>query len=554
MPVNFLSSFQRESYGRYYSSPSRDELTQFFHLSDDDRTLIIRRRGAHNRLGFAIQLGTVRFLGTFLQKQLEVPLSVVQIMANQLDIVEMDCLQNYQTGEQRWEHAVEIQKYYHYQEITNPIIGFRLCRWLCVLSWTGTNRPSVLFDSAKNWLLSQKVLLPGISILERLVAQIRIRMETRLWRILVNGLNPLQKKSLENLLIIPENSRHSLLDRLRSGPIRVSAPALVKALARLQDIRNLGIHLPATRIPHVRLASLARIASSSKVTVIARLPRIHRLAMLTAFVYCLESTANDDALDLLNLILKELFGKAKSEHNKRRLRTLKDLDQAATHLADASQVLLDHALPEKIVRSKIYHRVPRAVLEESILKIRNLVQPPDDIYFRELELHYRSVRLFLPAILKHLHFDSNLQGVPVVEAFIWLRNHELHEQPTESVPREIIRKHWKNYVIREDGILQLRAYVLCFLKEFYIALNRRDVFVTSSWRYTDPCSGLLKGLEWETVRPMICRTLGLSSDPKPVLAALTEELDQNYRAIIARLPQNSAVRFETIKGDRKSVV
>jgi TnpA family transposase len=44
----------------------------------------------------------------------------------------------------------------------------------------------------------------------------------------------------------------------------------------------------------------------------------------------------------------------------------------------------------------------------------------------------------------------------------------------------------------------------------------------------------------------MCRTLGLLSDPQPVLAALTEELDQTYRAVADRLPGNPAVRFEMV--------
>ncbi len=128
MSVSFLTVAQRESYGRYVISPTPDELARFFHISEDDLALIIRCRGNHNRLGFAIQLFSLRFLGTFLADPLNVPHSVLQTLAKQLAITEWDNLKKYRIGEQRWEHATEIRIHFGYREITEPVIGFRISR------------------------------------------------------------------------------------------------------------------------------------------------------------------------------------------------------------------------------------------------------------------------------------------------------------------------------------------------------------------------------------------------------------------------------------------
>ncbi len=148
MPVRFLSDEQRKNYGRYTGVPSPHDLTRYFHLDDTDHALIAKKRGEHNRLGFAAQLATIRYLGTFLDDPLAVPAPVLHTLARQLRIEEIDGTREYSSGEQRWEHAIEIRAAYGYVEITEPRAGFRLTRWLCALCWTGTDRPSVLFERA----------------------------------------------------------------------------------------------------------------------------------------------------------------------------------------------------------------------------------------------------------------------------------------------------------------------------------------------------------------------------------------------------------------------
>ncbi len=86
-------------------------------------------------------------------------------------------------------------------EIAEPLIGFRLNRWLYALCWTETDRPSVLFDRATISLVTHKVLLPGCSTLERYVARLCSRLAPRLWKSPGSGLSRDQPTRLENRLI-----------------------------------------------------------------------------------------------------------------------------------------------------------------------------------------------------------------------------------------------------------------------------------------------------------------------------------------------------------------
>jgi hypothetical protein len=83
LPVDFLSAAQIASYGHYGEPPSVRQLERFFHLDDRDRERIAHRRGDHNRRGFAVQLATLRFLGTFLAHPADVPPVVAKTVARE---------------------------------------------------------------------------------------------------------------------------------------------------------------------------------------------------------------------------------------------------------------------------------------------------------------------------------------------------------------------------------------------------------------------------------------------------------------------------------------
>jgi hypothetical protein len=493
LPVSFLSDEQRRRYGRFTGEPTQEQLDRYFHLDDRDRSIINLHRGDHSRLGFAIQLCTARFLGTFLENLDDVPVGVVNYVARQLLIDQLSCFLYYcSNDETRWDHAAEIRRHCGFDDFGDGYIQFRLNRWLYALCWTGTDRPGILFD--RDHLADRAQGPSSGGTLERHIAQLRARVDEHLWSRLMAIASPESRPKLESLLSVPEGNHQSVIDHLRKGPYRRSAPELVRALQRVEEVRNLGIDVSVShRIPPGRLQALARFASTAKASVLRKLPDARRIATLVAFAGNLEAAALDDALDLLDILISEIFADAERASSRARLRTIKDLDAAAIQLTQVCRVVLDSTIADADLRSAIFNMLERDGLTAAVNQVDALIRPPDDVYYRELEENYRKVRRFLPALLSTVRFGSTPAGESVLEALKYLLAIEEHGRAKAGEPpMNIVTRGWRRYVSAGDAY-DHKAYVFCCLDRVRSALRRRDIFVAPSVRYADARIGLLSG-------------------------------------------------------------
>ncbi len=174
------------------------------------------------------------------------------------------------------------------------------------------------------------VLLAGATTLTRLISEVRERASSRLWQRLSALPTSEQTAKLEMLLQVPEGTRTSRFDRYRKGPVTISGPTFNEAVGRYQELKAFGMHeLDFTGIPPVRFKNIARHAGMISMHKIARMPERKRTAILVAFARAYETIALDEALDVLDLLITYIAGEAKKLGQKKRLRTLKDLDKSA---------------------------------------------------------------------------------------------------------------------------------------------------------------------------------------------------------------------------------
>ena len=183
-------------FARFPERLSADELAEFFFFDQGDRGVIARRRRELNRLGFAVQLGTVRYLGRFLEDPSDVATSVVRWVARELEPGGSVGLAAYagarRGGITRRRSAASTTT----ASSKSPTWSSSWCGGLEARAWVSAETHMALFDRAADQLVAAKVLLPGASVLWRLVGTVRQRAQERSWSLVASGLTGEERRRL----------------------------------------------------------------------------------------------------------------------------------------------------------------------------------------------------------------------------------------------------------------------------------------------------------------------------------------------------------------------
>ena len=552
MPVEFLSDDLVARFGRFDGEPTRADLDRFFYLDDADRELIGRRRGDHNRLGYALQLGTVRFLGTFLADPLDVPWRVVDHLAVQLGVVDPSCIkkysQRYQTAD---EHAREIRTVYGYWELTKERTG-ELEAFLASRAWTHGERPTVLFEQGWAWLRRGRVLLPGASVLARMVSRARDDAATRMYSQIATAAQDADQRlpeTLRGLLTAGVGNTKSRLEALRLGPTRTTGRGLEQALQRVESVRRIGAGVvDLTGVPAARTRELARYGTVAKAQSLRRLAEPRRTATMVATVAALEADAVDDALDLFDLLMSlKVLGPAKRAAQVALLGKMPELERASRVLArvgDAVLGVLDGAgehVDVGAVWAAIEKVAPRERIAGAVAKVDELV--PDDsgadgAMREQMTRKYRTVAPFLAMLATTIPWGATSVGRPLLDALAGLDAlRGRRKVRAEEIDEDLVAPAWHGAVFgRADGVeVDRDAWVVCVLEQLRLALRRRDVFATVSNRWGDPRARMLSGTAWDAIRDQALTSLSLTGPASGHLHARVEVLDAAWKAMAAAM-------------------
>ena len=461
------------------------EIIRRYTLSTLDLSVIRRRRGDHNRLGFAVLLCCLRYPGFILPPSAEPPFSLLAIVGQQLQISPSVWPQYAQRAQTRREHLVELQAWLQLTVFSTADYR-RLAHQLAELA-RQTDRGPVLAAAMVDWLRQQRIILPTADVIDRLCSEALARGTRQVHEALIAPLSAQHRQALDQLLTVREGTKNSGLVWLRQPPIAPKPRHVLVHLERLKAIDELSLPPGLEQAIHQnRLLKLAREGGQMTAQHLRDLEPARRYATLMALLLDIRATLIDEIIDLHDRYMGSVFSKAKRNHADQFQQSGKAINDKVRLYSRIGRALLDAKQSGGDPFAAIEAIISWDVFSQSIAEAEQWVRPENFDFLSLIGDSFNPLRRYTPTMLAALSMKAApaaldlLAGVDVLKDM----NARQARKVPDDAPTSFVRKRWENLVWTPDG-LDRRFYELCVLTELKNSLRSGDIWVQGSRQFKD---------------------------------------------------------------------
>ncbi len=547
MPVDFLSTAERDRWQHFPDVIPHEDLIAFFWLSEEESREVHRQREPQNRLGYALQLCTLRYLGFVPDDLQATPPEVVTFVAEQLAVTPTVLIAYASRRRTQTDHQLSVQAYLGFRSIA-PLDWYALQAWL-VERALEHDKPTLLLQLACEKLHRDKIVRPGVTRLERLVATARDQAHDETARQLTPLLTDERKAFLDGLLTRDSQTGRTLLNWLRQEAVSHAASQILATLQKIAFLQDAGVdHWDLAGLNPNRAKWLAQIGWKSTNQHLQRMPPVRRYPVLLAFLSQALLHHTDVAVELYDQCLWSCYTEAKQELDDFRQAIARSTNDKLRLFRELGQVLLDPAIAATDVRTVSFERVPEAVLRTAVEETHEMIRPRPDEAIDFFGNRYSYLRQFVPMFLQTLTFRAQGPEDTVLRAVTVLR--DLDREPTRrpvpnAAPMALVTEAWHPYIREPSGAISRRYYELCTLWQLRSALRSGNVWIEHSRRYADPDTYLIPPAQWPSRRLEVTRQTGTPSEGRKRLEEREAELKVSMGQVEKLLvDQESLVRIE----------
>lgn len=232
-------------------------LHEHYTLDDFDLEQIKGRRGAHKKMGFALQLFALRYPGRLLAPGEVISVEVLRFLADQIGVRADDLVEYASREETRHNHLAILREIYGFKNFTGRGAA-ELRQWVLGQAF---HAPSNL-DLAERFIRrcrETQTILPGVSTIERLCAEVLVNAEREIDATITTRLDSKMCFRLDVLLDDMVTDQLTRVVWLRQFEVGNNSRIANQLLDRLERLQKLG--LPAdilNGLPNHKIKRLRR--------------------------------------------------------------------------------------------------------------------------------------------------------------------------------------------------------------------------------------------------------------------------------------------------------
>lgn len=296
---------------REFPEIGREELFRFFTLSPADLAFVDpgRGRGPADRLGIAIALCTLPWLGFVPDRVVSAPPVAVARLAEHLRLDGSEIRSYGRRAQTRTDHLRLVAQYLGWRSAgaleVKELDEFLLARAM------EHDSPTLLFRLGCEYLISARVVRPGpVSMVER-IAHAREQAQRETYDRLAHEFTPDRCAELDALLVTDTSLGVSRLRWLSTGPVEASAAAVRAEVDKLAFLRGLGAdRLDLSVLPAERRRFLATMGRRLTPQALERRDPQRRYPILLTVLAQSGTDVLDEVVALFDQAISAKFGAA----------------------------------------------------------------------------------------------------------------------------------------------------------------------------------------------------------------------------------------------------
>ncbi len=506
---------------RGFPEINREELFRFFTLAPADVAFVDpgRGRGPADRLGLAVTLCTLPWLGFVPDDVGAAPAVAVARLAGQLE-VDPGVLRHYgrrpKTGT---DHLRLVARYRGWRVPTS--LEFKEFDEFLLARAMEHDSPTLLFRLACEYVISVQVIRPGpVTVLEK-VAHAREQAQRETYDRLAHAFTEQRCAGLDGLLVVDPEIGMTQLRWLTTGAVEASPAGIRAEVTKLEFLRGLGADtLDLSVLPAERRRFLATVGRRLTAQALQRRDPQRRYPILLTVLAQSAIDVLDEAVSLFDQAVSAREGKAERSMRDALAERGKAGEDRQALLDDFLVVIADPAVADKDVGGLIrgerigWPRI-RAALAQAVPRL-----PRDHGHLGALDVSsYGYLRHFTPQVLAAVEFAGGTAAAELLAAVGILRalNTSGARRVRADAPTGFVPTRWRGYLDMARASGNTSAYrhfwELCTLLALRDGLRTGDVWVPGSRRYSDPAAYLLTTEAWGDPPGIVLRARGQVARP-----------------------------------------